>query len=109
MAEASQQSFPLNMEELERLVKKMHAPGNPKEISEASATLQVLQRSPQGWEMGDALLSSDDENSRFFGALTFTIKINADAWVLSLSRLLLLTTTVATPSVRRIGPSCSSS
>lgn len=84
MAEAPHQSFPLNMEELERLVKKMQAPGNPKEISEANATLQVLQRSPQGWEMADALLNSNDLNCRFFGALTFTIKINADAWVLSL-------------------------
>jgi len=83
----AQQSFPLNMEELERLVKIMHAPGNPKDVAEANSTLQVLQRSPQGWDMADALLNSNDLNSRFFGALTFTIKINADAWVLSLSRL----------------------
>lgn len=37
-----------------------------------------MQRSQQGWQVADALLQSEDTNVRFFGALTFTIKINQD-------------------------------
>jgi hypothetical protein len=40
--------------------------------------LQRLQRSPEGWQLADALLSSEEERVRFFGALTFTVKLNAD-------------------------------
>lgn len=40
--------------------------------------MQSLQRSQQGWQFADALLQSQDANVRFFGALTFTIKINQD-------------------------------
>jgi hypothetical protein len=73
------QAFPLGMDEVERLVKTLYDPGHAKKISETEATLRILQRSPQGWEIGDALLNSQDENVRFFGALTFTVKINADS------------------------------
>lgn len=72
-------AFPLSLEEIERLVKTLYDPGHAKKIPETEATLRVLQRSPQGWEIGDALLNSNDENVRFFGALTFTIKLNSDS------------------------------
>lgn len=73
------QNFPLSLQEIEGLVKSLYEPGNAKKITETEATLRVLQRSPQGWDIGDALLNSTDENVRFFGALTFTIKLNADS------------------------------
>ncbi|KAH7348156.1 armadillo-type protein [Pyrenochaeta sp. MPI-SDFR-AT-0127] len=73
------QAFPLGYEEIERLVKSLYEPGQGKKISQTEATLRVLQRSPQGWEIGDALLKSDDEQVRFFGALTLTVKLNADS------------------------------
>ncbi|KAF2474327.1 ARM repeat-containing protein [Lindgomyces ingoldianus] len=73
------QAFPLSFEEIEGLVKTLYDPGHAKRVSEIEATLRVLQRSPQGWDIGDALLHSSDENVRFFGALTFTIKLNADS------------------------------
>jgi uncharacterized protein YjeT (DUF2065 family) len=76
------QAFPLNFEEIEGLVKSLYNPGNAKKISQNEATLRVLQRSPQGWEIADALLKSSDEQVRFFGALTLTIKLNADSCVL---------------------------
>lgn len=73
------QAFPIGFEEIEGLVKTLSDPGHAKKIPETEATLRVLQRSPQGWEIGDALLHSSDENVRFFGALTFTVKLNADS------------------------------
>jgi hypothetical protein len=76
------QAFPLSLEDIERLVKSLYDPGNAKKISQNEATLRVLQRSPQGWEIADALLKSNDEQVRFFGALTLTVKLNADSCVL---------------------------
>jgi len=73
------QAFPLGLDEIERLVKSLYDPGNAKKISQNEATLRVLQRSPQGWEIADALLKSNDEHVRFFGALTLTVKLNADS------------------------------
>jgi hypothetical protein len=72
-------TFPLPYEEIERLVKSLYEPGQAKKISETEATLRVLQRSPQGWQIADALLKSDSEQVRFFGALTLTVKLNADS------------------------------
>jgi hypothetical protein len=76
---AANGAFPLPYEEIERLVKSMYEPGQAKKISETEATLRVLQRSPQGWQIADALLKSDNEQARFFGALTLTVKLNADS------------------------------
>jgi len=73
------QVFPLDYGEIEGLVKSLYEPGQGKKISQTEATLRVLQRSPQGWEIADALLKSDDEQVRFFGALTLTVKLNADS------------------------------
>jgi len=73
------QALPLGLEEIEQLVRTLYGPGDARKIPEIEATLRVLQRSPQGWEMGDALLGSTDENVRFFGALTLTVKVNADS------------------------------
>ena len=74
-----QQGFPLSFVEVEGLVKSLYDPGHAKKISQTEATLRVLQRSPQGWEIADTLLKSDDEQVRFFGALTLTVKLNADS------------------------------
>ena len=61
-----------------QLVKSLYVPGTPKRIGNIQETLQRLQRSPEGWQIADALLGSDDDKVRFFGALTFTVKINQD-------------------------------
>lgn len=74
-----QQGFPMSFAEIEGLVKSLYDPGHAKKIAENEATLRVLQRSPQGWEIADALLKSEDEQVRFFGALTLTVKLNADS------------------------------
>jgi hypothetical protein len=77
------QAFPLGFDDIEELVKSLYNPGNAKKISQNEATLRILQRSPQGWEIADALLKSNDEQVRFFGALTLTVKLNADSCVLA--------------------------
>ena len=62
--------------ELEQLVQSLYRPGA--EVSRIQAALQTYQRSQEGWRFADELLQSQDPNVRFFGALTFTIKINND-------------------------------
>ncbi|PVI02736.1 ARM repeat-containing protein [Periconia macrospinosa] len=105
------QGIPLSLEEIEKLVKTMYDPGNAKKIAETEATLRVLQRSPQGWEIGDALLNNADENIRFFGAITLTVKLNADSAGLTeeegeqlLSKLIhhLVTHPRTSPSTRKL-------
>ncbi|KAF3049647.1 hypothetical protein E8E11_007647 [Didymella keratinophila] len=78
-----QQGFPMSFAEIEGLVKSLYDPGHAKKIAQNEATLRVLQRSPQGWEIADALLKSEDEQVRFFGALTLTVKLNVDSNELS--------------------------
>lgn len=41
--------------------------------------LQRLQRSPRGWEIAEFLLARPGDNVRFFGALTFIVKLNTDS------------------------------
>lgn len=73
------QTLPLALPDIEGLVKTLYDPGHARKIPETEATLRILQRSPQGWEIGDALLNNTDENVRFFGALTLTVKVNSDS------------------------------
>jgi hypothetical protein len=62
--------------EIEELVLRFYQPGNVQEIKQIETHLRDLQRSPQGWEMGDYLLARDDSSLQFFGALTFQVKLN---------------------------------
>lgn len=57
---------------------------SPEEIERIQNTLQKIQRSSEGWQFADELLKSANETVRFFGALTFTIKIKLD-WRVSSS------------------------
>lgn len=69
---------PYTLADVEKLVQNLYLPSSPQEIVRIQDALQKLQRSQQGWQFADALLQSQDEKVRFFGALTFTIKINQD-------------------------------
>ncbi|KAL8734875.1 MAG: hypothetical protein Q9166_001227 [cf. Caloplaca sp. 2 TL-2023] len=59
-------------------VEKLYEPESPQHISQIQDALHKIQRSEHGWQLADALLTRQDEKIRFFGALTFTIKINVD-------------------------------
>ena len=64
-----------------QLVGQLYLPGPSAKINRIQESLQALQKSPDGWQLADRLLESLDEKARFFGALTFTVKLNADWYV----------------------------
>ncbi|KAL9640903.1 MAG: hypothetical protein Q9204_000523 [Flavoplaca sp. TL-2023a] len=72
------QGFTPAFGEIEKLVLQLYQPASPYEVSQTERSLQELQRANSGWHMADALLASEDTSVRFFGALTFTVKINCD-------------------------------
>ena len=79
-----------------KLVSQLYDPanaGNPSKIKTIQEHLQNLQKGPQAWLIANALLSDHGTDLRFFGALTFTVKINHDWCVIFLgatgSRLLI--------------------
>lgn len=72
---------PQSIAEVEQLVKRLYQPGPPLVISQIDSQLKQVQLSREGWQVADSLLGSDDPNVRFFGALTFTVKLNNDGSV----------------------------
>ena len=64
-----------------QLIIQMYQPGAGSKVSRAQETLQRLQRSPEGWQLAQGLLGSKEETVRFFGALTFIVKLNTDSLV----------------------------
>jgi hypothetical protein len=66
---------------MEELIRELNSPVNQsssERIQELQRRIQQLQREKSGWEKGFDLLRSDEQTLRFYGALTLTIKINAD-------------------------------
>lgn len=57
-------------------------PGTPQVITAIDDQLKLIQNSPDGWQMADGLMRSDDDKVRFFGVLTFQVKLNNDGSVL---------------------------
>ncbi|OGM39816.1 importin 13 [Aspergillus bombycis] len=67
--------------EARTLVSQLYDPantGNPAKIKAIQEHLQILQKGPQAWLIANNLLSDESTDLRFFGALTFTVKINQD-------------------------------
>ncbi|KIW17330.1 hypothetical protein PV08_04522 [Exophiala spinifera] len=66
---------------MERLILELNDPGNqaaPGRIHNIQRQIQRLQRDKSAWQGGLDLLRHDEALIRFYGALTLTIKINAD-------------------------------
>ncbi|KAI8963555.1 ARM repeat-containing protein [Daldinia sp. FL1419] len=68
----------ITLPEVEQLVHELYKPNPPHTISRIQEILQTLQKSPGGWQLADGLLSRPDQNVKFFGALTFTVKLNTE-------------------------------
>ncbi|KAL4890370.1 armadillo-type protein [Aspergillus ambiguus] len=69
------------LHEARTLVAQLYDPantGNPAKIKAIQDHLQILQKGPQAWLIANDLLTDVSTGSRFFGALTFTVKINHD-------------------------------
>ncbi|PYH88187.1 hypothetical protein BO71DRAFT_488962 [Aspergillus ellipticus CBS 707.79] len=67
--------------EAKTLVSQLYDPantGNPAKIKVIQELLQTLQKGPQAWLVANHLLGDESTDLRFFGALTFTVKINND-------------------------------
>jgi hypothetical protein len=65
-------------DEVEQLVKSLFRPGPSHNVHKLGLQFQELQRSAQGWQIADFLLGREDAQVRFYGALTFQVKLNND-------------------------------
>lgn len=74
---------------------ELYQPGSPQRIAQIQQALHTVQKSPEGWQLANSLLQSNDEKVQFFGALTFTIKLNTDSYVFTLITCVLLLWTLA--------------
>ncbi|KAF1985911.1 ARM repeat-containing protein [Aulographum hederae CBS 113979] len=72
-----------SIDDVERLVKELYQHGSPKYKAQIQMKLQEIQRLQEGWQMADMLLAKEDPNVRFFGALTFTVKITLEGSTLN--------------------------
>ncbi|RDL35074.1 ARM repeat-containing protein [Venustampulla echinocandica] len=71
--------LPTSLEEVVHLIVQLYQPGAPEVIAKTQETLQKLQRSPDGWRIAYSLANHEDQQVRFFAALTFIVKLNTDA------------------------------
>lgn len=63
----------------QQLVLQLYQPGASEKVGKTQEALQNLQRSPEGWQLANSLLGNEAESVRFFGALTFIVKLNTDS------------------------------
>lgn len=72
---------------MEQLIAELYHPSNqssPERVNAIQREIQQIQRQNSSWQLGLELLRRDEAVVRFYGALTLTIKINAD-WYVGLS------------------------
>lgn len=66
---------------MEQLIHDLVGPANqgaPDRVKQLQSELQLLQREKSAWQLALDFLHHDESVIRFYGALTLTIKINAD-------------------------------
>lgn len=66
-----------------QLVLALYSPAPPEVIARTQEALQRLQRSPAGWQFAHGMLERDNNQVKFFGALTIIIKLNTESSTLS--------------------------
>lgn len=66
-----------------QLVLALYSPASPGTIARTQDVLQRLQRSPLGWQFAHDMLERDNDQVKFFGALTIIIKLNTESSALS--------------------------
>ncbi|KAL2156546.1 hypothetical protein VTH82DRAFT_1291 [Thermothelomyces myriococcoides] len=75
--------LPTSLAEVETLIRALYQPNPPETISKIQEVLHRLQRSPEGWQLAQSLISHREDNIRFYAALTLIIKLNRDSSGLS--------------------------
>ena len=68
-----------NLQRALELVRALTNPHNTEQIHGVSEELQQIQSSSEGWRVAETLLNDGDASVRFYGALTFQIKLNKEA------------------------------
>jgi hypothetical protein len=61
-----------------QLIRALYSPQPPETIKHIQDVLQQIQKSGQGWQVARSLLSSSDQQVKFFGALTVIVRLNTD-------------------------------
>lgn len=74
-------SPPSSIQEVELLVQQLYKPGPATTYGIINKQLMQLQHSPDGWNMADALMASEDSNVQFYAASTFIVKLNTEGYV----------------------------
>ncbi|KAI2642789.1 armadillo-type protein [Xylaria nigripes] len=69
---------PTTLPEVEHLIYELYKPNPPGTVSRIQEALQCLQKSPQGWQLAQSLLTRPGDNIKFFGALTIIVKLNTE-------------------------------
>ncbi|KAK3357711.1 armadillo-type protein [Lasiosphaeria hispida] len=75
--------LPTSLAEVEELIRALYAPNAPETISKVQEVLHRLQRSPQGWQLAQSLISNPDNSIKFYAALTLIVKLNRESANLS--------------------------
>ncbi|AEO69005.1 uncharacterized protein THITE_2054084 [Thermothielavioides terrestris NRRL 8126] len=75
--------LPTSLAEVETLIRALYQPNPPETISKIQEVLHRLQRSPEGWQLAQSLITHREDNIRFYAALTLIIKLNRDSADLS--------------------------
>ncbi|KAK5663914.1 hypothetical protein OQA88_125 [Cercophora sp. LCS_1] len=70
--------LPTSLEEVQRLIQALYSPNPPETIATIQEVLQRLQKSEQGWQLAQSLISNPDNNIKFFAALTLIVKLNKE-------------------------------
>lgn len=61
-----------------QLIQALYSPNPPETIAAIQEVLQRLQKSEQGWQLAQSLISHPDNNIKFFAALTLIVKLNKE-------------------------------
>ncbi|POS85654.1 hypothetical protein EPUL_001440, partial [Erysiphe pulchra] len=77
------EQLPTSIEEVEALIKQLYGVRVHGDVGRIQKALYGIQLSPKGWELANTLLNRREEQVKFFGALTFIVKLNTDGKSLS--------------------------
>lgn len=61
-----------------QLIQALYSPNPPETVAAIQEVLQRLQKSEQGWQLAQSLISHPDNNIKFFAALTLIVKLNKE-------------------------------
>lgn len=70
---------PPSVTQVEELIKRLYTPGSAAQA--ISNQLIQLGRSPNGWNLADGLMASNDASVRYNAAIMFTAKLNNEGSV----------------------------